>query len=165
MDKPIGFIGAGQMAEALARGFIGKGIVHAEQVRAVEGAEAFRVASTFRVVPFITFPPFNCVLKVFRYKLDCRNPAFLLQGVCHGCSAEVHALVLSCPPHPLPHPHPSQVYATDVVPERKEVFRSFKTNPVDSNIEVRMGGQAAWCFWACRCGREAHRKERTAGGE
>lgn len=31
-DKRVGFIGAGQMAEALARGFIGRGIVKAENV-------------------------------------------------------------------------------------------------------------------------------------
>jgi hypothetical protein len=59
-DKRIGFIGAGQMAEALARGFISKGVVKAENI-----------------------------------------------------------------------------FATDPMAERKEVFRSFKTNPVDSNIEVR----------------------------
>ncbi len=60
MHKRIGFIGAGQMAEALARGFIAKGV----------------------------------------------------------CTTQ-------------------QVYATDPVQERKEVFRSFNTNPVDGNIEVR----------------------------
>ena len=59
MEKRIGFIGAGQMAEALARGFIAKGICRAEHM-----------------------------------------------------------------------------FATDPVQERKEVFRSFKTNPVDGNIEV-----------------------------
>jgi pyrroline-5-carboxylate reductase len=63
-DKRIGFIGAGQMAEALARGFINKGV----------------------------------------------------------CKAE-------------------HMWATDPVDERKEVFRSFGTNPVDGNIEV--GGQQA----------------------
>ncbi|KAL4440680.1 hypothetical protein ABPG77_000389 [Micractinium sp. CCAP 211/92] len=59
MDKRIGFIGAGQMAEALARGFIGKGVCRADQV-----------------------------------------------------------------------------FATDVVQARKDVFRSFGTTSVDSNIEV-----------------------------
>lgn len=59
MDKRIGFIGAGQMAEALARGFIAKGVCRAEHV-----------------------------------------------------------------------------FATDPVQDRKEVFRSFSTNPVDGNIEV-----------------------------
>lgn len=59
MDKRIGFIGAGQMAEALAR-------------------------------------------------------AFIAQGVCRA----------------------EQIFATDVVGERKEVFRSFSTKPVDSNAEV-----------------------------
>lgn len=59
MDKKIGFIGAGQMAEALARGFIAKGV----------------------------------------------------------CKAK-------------------DVFATDPVQERKEVFRSFGTNPVDGNVEV-----------------------------
>ncbi|KAI7843958.1 hypothetical protein COHA_002496 [Chlorella ohadii] len=59
MDKRIGFIGAGQMAEALAR-------------------------------------------------------AFIAQGVCRA----------------------DQIFATDVVGERKEVFRSFNTKPVDSNAEV-----------------------------
>mgnify|MGYP001810326111 CR=1 FL=1 len=59
MDKRIGFIGAGQMAEALARGFIAKGV----------------------------------------------------------CTAD-------------------RIFATDVVAERKQVFRGFGTNPVDSNEEV-----------------------------
>lgn len=36
MDKRIGFIGAGQMAEALARGFIGKGVCRADQVFATD---------------------------------------------------------------------------------------------------------------------------------
>jgi pyrroline-5-carboxylate reductase len=58
-DKKIGFIGAGQMAEALARGFINKGVVK-----------------------------------------------------------------------------PENVWATDPVAERKEVFRSFGTTPVDTSIEV-----------------------------
>ncbi|KAL4857901.1 Pyrroline-5-carboxylate reductase [Chlorella vulgaris] len=58
-DKRIGFIGAGQMAEALARGFINKGV----------------------------------------------------------CKAK-------------------HMWATDPVDERKEVFRSFGTNPVNGNIEV-----------------------------
>lgn len=63
-DKRIGFIGAGQMAEALARGFIGKGVAKAENV-----------------------------------------------------------------------------YATDVVAERKEVFRSFRTNAVDGNVEARLAAR------------------------
>lgn len=71
--KKVGFIGAGQMAEALARGFIAKGV----------------------------------------------------------CKAE-------------------QVYATDVVAERKEVFRSFKTNPVDTNAEVSAGCSEAECSGSCR---------------
>lgn len=36
MDKRIGFIGAGQMAEALARGFIAKGVCRADQVFATD---------------------------------------------------------------------------------------------------------------------------------
>lgn len=37
--KIIGFIGAGQMAEALARGFINKGIAKAENIRATDPME------------------------------------------------------------------------------------------------------------------------------
>ena len=37
--KKIGFIGAGQMAEALARGFINKGVVKAEDIRATDPME------------------------------------------------------------------------------------------------------------------------------
>ena len=36
MDKSIGFIGAGQMAEALARGFITKGVVNKERIHAAD---------------------------------------------------------------------------------------------------------------------------------
>lgn len=61
MDKKIGFIGAGQMAEALARGLIAKGVVRADQI-----------------------------------------------------------------------------YATDPMAERREVFRSFGTNAMTSNVEVRV---------------------------
>jgi hypothetical protein len=74
MEKRIGFIGAGQMAEALARGFIAKGICRAEHM-----------------------------------------------------------------------------FATDPVQERKEVFRSFKTNPVDGNIEVRAAAAAAAATFRCSC--------------
>lgn len=59
LDKRVGFIGAGQMAEALARGFINKGVIKAENV-----------------------------------------------------------------------------YATDIVAERRSVFESFGTNPVESNAAV-----------------------------
>lgn len=59
LDKRIGFIGAGQMAEALARGFISKGVIKA-----------------------------------------------------------------------------GNIFAADPTQERKEVFRSFNTNPVDTNIAV-----------------------------
>ena len=74
MEKRIGFIGAGQMAEALARGFIAKGICRAEHM-----------------------------------------------------------------------------FATDPVQERKEVFRSFKTNPVDGNIEVGAAAVAAAAAARFRC--------------
>jgi pyrroline-5-carboxylate reductase len=60
LDKRIGFIGAGQMAEALARGLVSKGVVAAENI-----------------------------------------------------------------------------YAADPTQERKEVFRSFGANPVDTNVGVR----------------------------
>lgn len=76
MDKRIGFIGAGQMAEALARGFIAKGVCRAEHV-----------------------------------------------------------------------------FATDPVQDRKEVFRSFSTNPVDGNIEV--GVLPARPLRACSAGTPA----------
>jgi len=60
-SKRIGFIGAGQMAEALARGFINKGIIKAENI-----------------------------------------------------------------------------YATDIMQARKDVFASFSANAVDSNSDVRL---------------------------
>jgi prephenate dehydrogenase len=60
-SKRIGFIGAGQMAEALARGFINKGIIKAENI-----------------------------------------------------------------------------YATDIMQVRKDVFASFSANAVDSNSDVRL---------------------------
>ena len=37
--KKIGFIGAGQMAEALARGFINKGVVKTEDITATDPME------------------------------------------------------------------------------------------------------------------------------
>lgn len=63
IDKRIGFMGAGQMAEALARGLINKGVVT-----------------------------------------------------------------------------PRQITATDPVPARKELFKGLGANPVDTNLEVRGGG-------------------------
>lgn len=36
LDKRVGFIGAGQMAEALARGFIEKGVITAGAVHATD---------------------------------------------------------------------------------------------------------------------------------
>jgi pyrroline-5-carboxylate reductase len=65
--KRVGFIGAGQMAEALARGFINKGVIQSENI-----------------------------------------------------------------------------FATDPVPARKDVFRSFGTNAKDSNGEV-------WCMHRITC--------------
>lgn len=38
-NKRIGFLGAGQMAEALARGFVNKGVVVAENIRATDPME------------------------------------------------------------------------------------------------------------------------------
>lgn len=38
--KKIGFIGAGQMAEALARGFINKGVAKAEHIHATDPMQA-----------------------------------------------------------------------------------------------------------------------------
>jgi pyrroline-5-carboxylate reductase len=40
LNKRIGFMGAGQMAEALARGLIDKGVVHASQVCCSDPAAA-----------------------------------------------------------------------------------------------------------------------------
>lgn len=42
LDKGVGFIGAGQMAEALARGFINKGVIAAGNVHATDIAKARR---------------------------------------------------------------------------------------------------------------------------
>ena len=42
LDKTVGFIGAGQMAEALARGFIDKGVITAANVHATDIAKARR---------------------------------------------------------------------------------------------------------------------------
>ena len=42
LDKSVGFIGAGQMAEALARGFIEKGVITASNVHATDIAKSRR---------------------------------------------------------------------------------------------------------------------------
>lgn len=42
LDKHVGFIGAGQMAEALARGFSDKGIVPAENMHCTDISKARR---------------------------------------------------------------------------------------------------------------------------
>ena len=42
LDKRVGFIGAGQMAEALARGFVDKGVVKAESLRVTDPSKARR---------------------------------------------------------------------------------------------------------------------------
>jgi len=40
---------------------------------------------------------------------------------------------------------PADIYCTDPMAERKEVFRSFGCCPVDSSIEVR-GAGTCWCM-------------------
>ena len=42
LEKRVGFIGAGQMAEALARGFVDKGVVKAESLRVTDISKARR---------------------------------------------------------------------------------------------------------------------------
>lgn len=52
LEKKVGFIGAGQMAEALARGFIAKGVVKAEDMVATDPVQARRdVFESFSVRP------------------------------------------------------------------------------------------------------------------
>ena len=52
LDKRVGFIGAGQMAEALARGFISKGVVKASDMVATDPVAARRdVFESFSVKP------------------------------------------------------------------------------------------------------------------
>lgn len=54
-DKKIGFLGAGQMAEALARGFINKGVIKAENIRATDPmAERKEVFRSFKAVALDT---------------------------------------------------------------------------------------------------------------
>ena len=52
LEKRVGFIGAGQMAEALARGFISKGVVKASDMVATDPVAARRdVFESFSVKP------------------------------------------------------------------------------------------------------------------
>ena len=52
LEKRVGFIGAGQMAEALARGFIAKGVVKASDMVATDPVAARRdVFESFSVKP------------------------------------------------------------------------------------------------------------------
>ena len=55
LEKRVGFIGAGQMAEALARGFISKGVVKASDMIATDPVKARRdVFESFSVKPVIS---------------------------------------------------------------------------------------------------------------
>ena len=55
LEKRVGFIGAGQMAEALARGFISKGVVKASDMIATDPVQARRdVFESFSVKPVIS---------------------------------------------------------------------------------------------------------------
>ena len=55
LEKRVGFIGAGQMAEALARGFIARGVVKASDMVATDPVEARRkVFESFSVKPVIS---------------------------------------------------------------------------------------------------------------
>ena len=55
LEKRVGFIGAGQMAEALARGFISKGVVKASDMVATDPVKARRdVFESFSVKPVIS---------------------------------------------------------------------------------------------------------------
>lgn len=42
MGKTVGFIGAGQMAEALARGFVAKGVLKASEISATDPSQSRR---------------------------------------------------------------------------------------------------------------------------
>lgn len=108
-DKRIGFIGAGQMAEALARGFINKGVCKAEHVFATDPVQVIhRLPRAGRRAP----PACSC-------------PAQCPPRECLLSAADNSLLPVSLAACP------SQ--------ERKEVFRSFGTNPTDGNIEVSPG--------------------------
>jgi pyrroline-5-carboxylate reductase len=52
LNRSVGFIGAGQMAEALARGFIARGVVKASAMVATDPVQARRdVFESFNVKP------------------------------------------------------------------------------------------------------------------
>ena len=67
LEKRVGFIGAGQMAEALARGFISKGVVKASDMIATDPVKARRdVFESFSVKPVISNAEVHtCSLCVF----------------------------------------------------------------------------------------------------
>ena len=123
MDKRVGFIGAGQMAEALARGFINKGVVRADQVGAGWAGVGSRPAGGGRLL-----------VVALAWK-----PAGRAEAVCQSRTSRQQSLpVIPASSRACPHAsRRSQVFATDVVPERKDVFRSFGTTALDGNVEVR----------------------------
>lgn len=126
MDKRVGFIGAGQMAEALARGFINKGVVRADQVGAASEPTGGSCLPGSRQ---------------FAGKLPAPRATRSHPPSCRARSR--HALPLTAPTRQslarAPDTLQRQVFATDVVPERKAVFRSFGTSALDGNVEVRAG--------------------------
>ena len=85
LEKRVGFIGAGQMAEALARGFISKGVVKASDMVATDPVKARRdMFESFSVKPVTS----NAEVHISCHVLD---PCTGRKNVFTCLKAEIHA--------------------------------------------------------------------------
>ena len=93
-DKKIGFLGAGQMAEALARGFVNQGIVKAENIRATDPmAERKEVFRSFGAVAVDTNAAVSSrTLSHPLWRPSVRSPRYPIPC---STSHTLHALVYS----------------------------------------------------------------------
>lgn len=94
LDKKVGFIGAGQMAEALARGFVDRGVVKAESMYVTDiskarrelfqemGASAHEKATEARVLSLVRPHPSSLMSQPFMYpNCECKSPRCLARDL------------------------------------------------------------------------------------
>lgn len=96
LNKRIGFMGAGQMAEALARGLIDKGVVQASQICCSDPAAARK--ELFRS---LGATPYDSNLEVSCAASCCCQPGGVAAGWPNACRTSTRIpVLLVCPSHP-----------------------------------------------------------------